>query len=123
MANEATDNLIPQSERTKEEQRAIARQGGIASGEARRRKRDLRQALEMLLEKEYKQRNGETITGTEAITAKLFEQAMKGNIRAFETIRSTVGQDPVQKVMVAEVDQSVIDEVERAVLDDPSTGD
>lgn len=117
MANEVTNNLIPQSERTKEEQRAIARQGGIASGEARRRKRDLRQALEMLLEKEYKQRNGETITGTEAITAKLFEQAMKGNIKAFETIRSTCGQDPVQKVMVAEVEQSVIDEVEQAVLE------
>lgn len=117
-------NLVPQSERTKDEQREIARQGGIASGEARRRKRDLRQALEMLLEKEYKQRNGEIITGTEAITAKLFEQAMKGNIKAFETIRSTVGQDPVQKVMVAEVEQAVIDEVEKAVLeDDPSTGD
>ena len=43
---------------------------------------------------------------------------MKGNIRAFETIRSTVGQDPVQKVMVSEVDQAVIDEVERAVLDE-----
>lgn len=117
-------NLVPQSERTKDEQREIARQGGIASGEARRRKRDLRQALEMLLEKEYKQRNGEIITGTEAITAKLFEQAMKGNIKAFETIRSTVGQDPVQKVMVAEVEQAVIDEVEKAVLeDDPATGD
>lgn len=111
-------------ELTAEEQREIASKGGIASGEARRRKRDLRQALEMLLEKEYKQRNGEIITGTEAITAKLFEQAMKGNIKAFETIRSTVGQDPVQKVMVAEVEQAVIDEVEKAVLeDDPATGD
>lgn len=118
MANDTIDNLIPQSERTKEEQRKIARQGGIASGEARRRKRDLRLALEMLLEKEYKDKAGNTLTGTEAITAKLFEQAMKGNIKAFETIRSTVGQDPVQKVMVAEVDQSVIDEVERAVLED-----
>lgn len=118
MDNDTMSNLVPQSERTKEEQRAIARQGGIASGEARRRKRDLRQALEMLLEKEYKQRNGESITGTEAITAKLFEQAMKGNVKAFETIRATVGQDPVQKVMIAEVDQSVIDEVESAVLGD-----
>ena len=108
-------------ELTAEEQREIASKGGIASGEARRRKRDLRQALEMLLEKEYKQRNGESITGTEAITAKLFEQAMKGNVKAFETIRATVGQDPVQKVMIAEVDQDVIDEVERAVLDE-STG-
>ena len=49
---------------------------------------------------------------------KLFEQAMKGNIKAFETIRSTVGQDPVQKVMLAEVNQDVIDEVERAVLNE-----
>lgn len=118
MANE--QNLRPgEYQLTHEEQK----KGGIASGEARRRKRDLRQALEMLLEKEYKQRNGETITGTEAITAKLFEQAMKGNIKAFETLRDTVGQKPVEKIMVAEVEQSVIDEVERAVLDDPSTGD
>lgn len=121
MANDSNLEGKGFDERTAEEQREIARQGGIASGEARRRKRDLRQALEMLLEKEYKQRNGETITGTEAITAKLFEQAMKGNIKAFETIRSTVGQDPVQKVMVAEVEQSVINEVEKAVLDDPAT--
>lgn len=92
------ENLIPQSERTKEEQREIARQGGIASGKARREKADLRHALEMLLEKKYKDKNGNTMTGTEAISAKLFEQAMKGNIRAFETLRDTVGQKPVDKV-------------------------
>jgi len=120
MANDGKSNLVPQSERTKEEQREVARQGGIASGEARRRKRDLRQALEMLLEKEYKDKAGKTITGTEAITAKLFEQAMKGNIKAFETLRDTVGQKPVEKVMIAEVEQDVIDEVERAVLDEQS---
>lgn len=106
-------NLIPQSERTKEEQRKIARQGGIASGKARAEKRDLRKALEALLEKDF-----EGQTGTEVITIKLFEQAMNGNVKAFETIRSTVGQDPVQKIMVAEVEQSVIDEVESAVLGD-----
>lgn len=109
--------------RTTAEQQEIAKQGGIASGEARRRKRDLRLALEMLLEKEYKNSKGEMITGTEAVTAKLFEQAMKGNVKAFETIRATVGQDPVQKLMIAEVEQSVIDEVERAVLDDTPTSD
>lgn len=95
-----------------------ASKGGIASGKARAAKRDLRKALEMLLEKDFKNRKGETITGTEAISAKLFEQAMKGNIKAFETIRCTVGQDPVQKVMIAEVEQDVIDEVERAVLNE-----
>ena len=92
--------------------------GGKASAEARRKKRDLREALEMLLEKDFKDRNGNVLSGTEVITAKLFEKASKGDVRAFETIRSTVGQDPVQKVMIAEVDQSVIDEVESAVLGD-----
>ena len=111
MANKK--NLKPGAHKlTLEEQSA----GGKASGKARAERRDLRKALEMLLEREYKDKSGNTLTGTEAITAKLFEQAMKGNIKAFETIRSTVGQDPVQKVMLAEVDQNVIDEVEKAVL-------
>jgi hypothetical protein len=63
-----------------------ASKGGKRSGEVRRQKRDLRQALEMLLEKSFSDKNGKEITGTEAITAKLFEQAMKGNVKAFETI-------------------------------------
>ena len=104
-------NLKSFSERTEKEQREIQQKGGIASGEARRRKRDLRLALEMLLEKEYTDKKGNVATGAEAISTKLFEQAMKGNVRAFETIRSTVGQDPVQKVeqvnFDAEYNQSV----------------
>lgn len=108
-----TKNLIPQAHRlTVEEQSA----GGKASVEARRRKKDLRQALEMLLEKEYTDKSGNTLTGTEVVSTKLFEQAMKGNIRAFETLRDTVGQKPVEKVMVAEVEQDIINEVEALVL-------
>lgn len=118
MANEQNLEGKGFDSRTTEEQREIARQGGIASGKARAEKRNLRKALEMLLEKEWKDKRGNSLTGAEAISAKLFEQAMKGNIKAFETIRSTVGQDPVQKVMIAEVDQDVIDEVERAVLNE-----
>jgi len=113
MANE--QNLKPCEHKfTREE----AKRGAQKSAETRRRKRDLREALEMLLEKEFKDKNGNVLSGTEVITAKLFEKASKGDVRAFETIRSTVGQDPVQKVMIAEVDQSVIDEVESAVLGD-----
>ena len=116
MANEK--NLKPfTSKQNREEAVKNGKKGGVASVEARRRKRDLRLALEMLLEKEYKNRKGEVQTGTEIITAKLFEQAKKGNVKAFETIRATVGQDPVQKVMLAEVDKSIIEEVERAVLE------
>lgn len=93
--------------------------GGKASGEARRRKRDLRLALEMLLEKDFKDKAGNTISGTEAITAKLFEQAMKGNVKAFETIRATVGQDPVQKVEVSKIEkEQSIQELEEIFNDD-----
>jgi hypothetical protein len=92
-----------------------AKKGAQKSAEARRKKRDLRLALEMLLEKEFKDKKGVSRTGTEVITAKLFEQAAKGNVKAFETIRATVGQDPVQKVQVADVTQDVINEVESIV--------
>lgn len=113
MANEK--NLIPQAHKITVEE---ASKGGKKSAEVRRQKRDLRRALEVLLEKDFKDRAGNKVSGAEAITAKLFEKAMKGDVRAFETLRDTVGQKPVEKVMVAEVDQDVIDEVEKAVLDE-----
>lgn len=46
MANE--QNLVSLKDRTTTEQRAIARAGGIASGEARRQKKTLRQLGEMI---------------------------------------------------------------------------
>jgi len=98
-----------------------ASKGGKASGETRRRKRDLRLALEMLLEKDFVDKNGNVATGAEAITAKLFEQAMKGNVKAFETIRSTVGQDPVQKVEQVNIDaeyRQSVDYVKSLMEDD-----
>lgn len=50
MANETTKNLISQSERTKEEQREIARKGGIASGIARREKKTVQKILTEFLD-------------------------------------------------------------------------
>lgn len=46
MANE--QNLIPNSERTPEELREITRKGGIASGEARRRNKTLKELGDMI---------------------------------------------------------------------------
>ena len=42
-------NLVPLNERTKDEQRPIQQEGGIASGAARRRKRSLREAADIYL--------------------------------------------------------------------------
>ena len=110
-------NLKPFGERTEEEQREIHRKGGIASGKARAEKRDLRKALEMLLEQTFTDKKGNTKTGTQAVTERLFAEVMKGNVKAFEVLRDTVGQKVPDRVMIAEVDPAVIDEVEKAVLD------
>ena len=80
-------------------------------------RKNLKLALEHLLENDTTLRSGETMSGAAAISQQLFNQALKGNVKAFETIRATVGQDPVQKVMVAEVDPEIVDEVERIVLE------
>lgn len=112
MANE--QNLIPEAHKlTVEEQSA----GGKASGEARAARRDLRKALEALLDKEFSSKDGTTLSGAEAIALKQMEKALKGDTRAFEVVRDTAGQKPVDKVMIAEVSQEVIDEVEKAVFE------
>ena len=118
MANE--DNLKPL---TTEKAREIGSKGGINSGEARRSKSCTDLAMEALLEKQYKGKNGEILSGAEAIAIKQMEKALKGDAKAFELVRDSAGQKPVEKVMVAEVEQSVIDDVEKAVLNDTDTGD
>jgi hypothetical protein len=117
MANKGQENLIPCDKRTKEEAREIGIKGGVASGEARRRKRDIRAAMEALLEKRYNTSMGE-LSGAEAISLKQMEKALKGDPKAFELVRDSAGQKPIEKVVVAEVEQAVIDEVEKAVLDE-----
>ena len=94
------------------------RKGGIASGEAKRKKRDIRRALEALLEKDYFVEEYGTLSGAEAIAVRQMERALDGDTKAFEVVRDTAGQKPTDKVVIAEVEKSVIDEVEKMVLDE-----
>ena len=91
--------------------------GGKASAESRKRKKLLRECIDELLAKEYTS-EGKTLTGSEALAVTLMKKAMKGDVKAFEVLRDTAGEKPVEKVMVAEVEQSIIDEVEKIVNDD-----
>lgn len=50
MAKRNEGNLIPTNKRTKSEQRKIARNGGLKSGEVRRRKANLRKAVKNIFE-------------------------------------------------------------------------
>ena len=53
----------------------------------------------------------------EEIVDNLIDRA-KNDSKDFEVLQSALGQKPVDKVMVAEVEQSVIDDVERMVNDE-----
>jgi hypothetical protein len=115
------DNLTPfTSEQSREKAVENGAKGGIASGEAKRRKRDIRLAMEALLEKKYKTSMGE-LSGAEAISLKQMEKALKGDPKAFELVRDSAGQKPIEKVVVAEVEQAVIDDVENSILGDDNT--
>lgn len=107
-------NLVPQAHKlTVEEQSA----GGKASVEARRKKKELRLVLEMLLEKEFTDKKGVSKSGAEILALAQFEKAMKGDTRAFEVVRDTAGQKPAEKVMISEVDPATVEEIERMVLE------
>ena len=112
MANE--QNLIPLNERTKSEQRAIATAGGKASGKARRSKKLLRDCIDYLFEREDElvlDAEGNPMSGAEQLAYNLFVKALgepdtAKAARAFEVLRDTAGQKPVEKV---ETKQTVID--------------
>ena len=110
MANE--QNLrVP----TSSEARENGKKGGIASGEARRAKKSLREAMQILMDADLMGKDGKTMTGTEAMAAKAFQAALKGDWKAWELVRDTAGQKPVERVMVADVEASVIADVEAMV--------
>lgn len=112
----AEKDLVPQSERTKEEQKRIARMGGIASGKARREKKLIRETIEQILSMPYKagttkaledmqcivDANGANLTVQEIICVQLAKKAMKGDTKAAEYLRDTAGQKPTDVVSILE---------------------
>lgn len=54
----------------------------------------------------------------EKIIDAVVQQAKNGNIKAFEIIRDTIGEKPVDKIMVSDVNPSVIAEIESMVNSD-----
>ena len=90
-----SDNLIPLNKRTKEEQKAITTAGGIASGESRRARKTLKEELLLLLSE------GDT---QKSVSVALLQKAMDGDVKAFEVLRDTIGEKPVDKVENKNVD-------------------
>lgn len=95
MARGNADNLIPNSKRSPEELREMTRKGGIASGKARRAKRDMRERMKMMLEEKPK---GKDYTYADRLTESMLTIAANPKngaaaVRAYETILHIIGQD------------------------------
>lgn len=111
MAND--DNLTPI--RTVEEAREKGRKGGLASAASRREKKALRETLEDLLTMSIKNGKptsvekiksiaaikGKNISVQEAIMLAQIQKAIRGDVRAAEFIRDTIGQKPQDNMIVS----------------------
>lgn len=83
---------------TSEEARERGRKGGLKSGEIRRARKTLKEELLALLSEGDIQ---------EKISLAILEKAKAGDTKAYEIIRDTVGEKPVEK-LEAKVEETTI---------------
>lgn len=127
MANE--QNLVPLESRSKEEARKIRSQGGKASVKVRRAKKSMRELCKIVLSmplgegstvdvediKNLRAVAGENISVEAAMILKQVQKALKGDTRAFESVRDTAGERPAQSVDVTAKADDRIDEIIEAL--------
>lgn len=111
---------------TPEERSECGRKGGIASGEVKRKKKVLKERLEILLEmpmkngreadieaiKNFAALKGKNITVQDAMMIAQIQKALKGDTQAAVFIRDTVGQNPTAKLdLNGNVGVTIIDDL------------
>jgi hypothetical protein len=97
---------------TTAEARERGRKGGKASAAKRAERKTFREGLLLLLNEPLKDKSGNVTDNTtqDAIIAALVKRAANGDTRAFEMIRDTIGEKPVQDVKVSTGDFSALDD-------------
>lgn len=85
---------------TTEEQR----KGGIASGESRKARKTFKEELVALLSKD---------NNNEKLSIAILKKALEGDIQAFNTIRDTIGEKPIEKS-----EQEIVNKIRVDVTDD-----
>lgn len=87
------NNLIPVTERTPEERREITAKGGRAAGVTKRRRKTLKEDLLYLLSHDDVQEN---------ILLALLQKAMQGDVKAYQAIEKSIGEEQSQKIDIAD---------------------
>jgi len=96
------DNLINNDDLTPEERRESASRAGKASGEARRRKREMKKTLESLLEMQATNKNkrafeklgyeADKLTNEQALALSLIAKSISGDTRAASLVIDILGE-------------------------------
>lgn len=118
MANE--QNLRPGEYKLSQEE---AKKGGIKSGEARRRKKTMKEQAELLLSlsvqnpKLKKAMEGLGIKKDEQtnqmamIIAMMNKAISKGDVQAFNTLQATIGEKPKEEIKITDLTSKKFDEI------------
>lgn len=106
------ENLIVSSELAPEQRREIARKGAYAAAAAKRRKKTMREALEMLMYKTELNEQTKQMLKAEGvseddlnhqmvITRSLIAKAESGDVQAYNAICAMIGEKPAEKMEMA----------------------
>lgn len=101
------ENLIPMSERSKEEARELGRKGGIESGRVRKQNADIKKRLKEIVGmamrdgaideiKTLADAKTANLSVSDALLVKLVAMALSGNIKAMNTLMGMLGNDPTE---------------------------
>lgn len=116
------NNLIPfTSDQDREQAKINGRKGGKASGEARRKNKNMKECLKILLSLDVKSPKAreqlkalgiddEEMTNQMALMVSMLNKALKGDKGCAEFIRDTSGQQIVNKTEVTEIPK-IIDDI------------
>lgn len=114
MANKSPtiENLKPFTEMSPEKAREIQSKGGKASGEARARKKAMREQAELLLSLPLKDKKAQKVLqalglkkgdldNQMIIVAAMWQRAAKGDIDAATWLRDLVGEKPAEQLVMS----------------------
>ena len=124
------DVNVLNTRRTPEERVAIAKKAGIASGEARRKKKAMQEVTKEILNmplkpeeldnicdiKSFTSFKDKNITVQEAITIAIMQKALKGDYKAAGYLRDTAGEKVAEKVELAYTEDKNIKEIEQYII-------
>ena len=120
-------NLIPFNKLSEEEQKEIRSKG---SGEARRKKRDMREVAKAILEHAMNEAQIDEVLGSSkdlldgdksvmaVLTARMVQEAGKGSYKHYETLRDTAGFKPKDEIgisadIMTDADRELVEKVNR----------